>query len=223
MKIQDKIDITNQRLEQMGDERNSFANTDKDATLMLMKEGNKGVGYNVQIATENQVIVSYEIYKKANDRPLLIPMIEEVERNLGRTPEIVLADKGYCSYNNLEYLERKRINAAVPPQTYDRDRIRLKKGTYRPSENPDYERLKLKMMSLLETEEGKRLLDKRKHDVEPVFGDIKYNMGLRKFLLRTKPKVGVEVALISIAHNIKKIKKWMEPPDRDGKLILNPA
>jgi hypothetical protein len=40
----------------MGNERNSLGNIYQDATLMLMKEGSLGVGYNVQMATENQVI-----------------------------------------------------------------------------------------------------------------------------------------------------------------------
>jgi transposase len=212
-KIQDRIDLINQKLDQMGNERNSFGNTDKDATLMLMKEGYFGVGYNVQVATENQVIIGYEVYQKANDIQLLVPMIEEVESNLGKTPQIVMADKGYCSHHNLEYIETRKIKAAIPPQSYDYDRSRLRKGTYKPTGNPSFEKLKLKMMDFLETEEGKNLMDKRKHDVEPAFADIKYNMGLRKFLLRTKPKVGVEIALISIAHNIKKMKKWMEAPN----------
>jgi hypothetical protein len=35
-------------------------------------------------------------------------------------------------------------------------------------------------------------------------------MGFRKFLLRLIPKVTLEIGLISIAHNIKKIKSWTE-------------
>jgi hypothetical protein len=46
--------------------------------------------------------------------------------------------------------------------------------------------------------------------VEPTFGDIKQNMGFRKLLLRTKPKVNIEVSLAAIAHNIKKIKSFLQ-------------
>jgi hypothetical protein len=70
--------------------------------------------------------------------------------------------------------------------------------------------LKVGMLDFLETEEGQGLLGKRKHDIEPTFGDIKHNMGFRKFLLRFKPKVTTEVGLVSIAHNIKKIRSWLE-------------
>jgi transposase len=115
-KTKDKLDVIEKKIETMGNERNSFGNTDKDATLMLMKEGNLDVGYNVQIATENQVIVAFEISQRPNDVHLLRPMIEEVERNLRQTPEAFIADKGYSSQSNLEYLEKRNIKAAIPHQ-----------------------------------------------------------------------------------------------------------
>jgi transposase len=207
-KTKDKLEVIEKKIETMGNERNSFGNTDKDATLMLMKEGNLDVGYNVQIATENQVIVAFDISHRPNDVHLLRPMIEEVERNLRQTPEAFIADKGYSSQSNLEYLEKRNIKAAIPHQNYDYDRVKRKKGTYRLSKNLAYEKLKLKMMDFLETDEGKGLMDKRKYEVEPTFGDIKHNMGFRKFLLRTNLKVATEIGLISIAHNIKKMKGW---------------
>jgi len=72
------------------------------------------------------------------------------------------------------------------------------------------------MLDFLETAEGKALIDKRKYDIEPTFGDIKHNIGFRKLLLRLIPKVKTEVGLISIAHNIKKIKTWLGMPELVG-------
>jgi hypothetical protein len=141
-------------------------------------------------------------------------MIEEVEQNLGTKPEAIVTDKGYCSQSNYEYVNSRGIKAAVPPQTYDHDVAARRKGKYKRSKNEVYEDIKVKMLDFLETEEGKWLLDKRKHDIEPTFGDIKYNMGFRKFLLRFKPKVTTEVGLVAIAHNIKKIKSWLEMPEK---------
>lgn len=208
-KIEDKVELVDHKLEMMGDERNSYGNTDPDATLMLMKEGSLGVGYNVQLATEDQVIVGYGVFQRPNDNHLLQPMVEEVAANLGKMPQIVMADKGYCSHSNYEYAVSRGIRAAIPPQTYDYDMAARHKGTYHYSRNLEYEKLKVKMLDFLETEEGKSLLDHRKHDVEPTFGDIKHNMGFRKLLLRKLPKVKVETGLISIAHNIKKIRTWL--------------
>ena len=213
-KARDKIAVVDEKLSRLGKDRNSYGNTDRDATLMLMKDGSLGVGYNIQMATENQIIVGFGVYQRPNDNHLLRPMIEEVEQNLGTKPEAIVTDKGYCSQSNYEYVNSRGIKAAVPPQTYDHDVAARRKGKYKRSKNEVYEDIKVKMLDFLETEEGKWLLDKRKHDIEPTFGDIKYNMGFRKFLLRFKPKVTTEVGLVAIAHNIKKIKSWLEMPEK---------
>jgi transposase len=208
----EKLALVNKQLERMGEDRNSFGNTDKDATLMLMKNDSLGVGYNVQMATENQVIVGFGVFQDRADTYLLQPMIAEVEHNLGMIPEAILADKGYCSEKNYEYLSCRGMKAAIPPHTFDYDIAARHKGTYTPSQNSTYEQYKINMLDFLETDEGKGLMDKRKWDVEPTFGDIKHNMGFRKFLLRLMPKVKTEIGLISIAHNIKKMKVWMGMP-----------
>jgi transposase len=208
----EKLALVNKQLERMGEDRNSFGTTDKDATLMLMKNDSLGVGYNVQMATENQVIVGFGVFQDRADTYLLQPMIAEVEQNLGMIPEAILADKGYCSAKNYEYLSCRGMKAAIPPHTFDYDIAARHKGTYTPSQNSTYEQYKVNMLDFLETDEGKRLMDKRKWDVEPTFGDIKHNMGFRKLLLRLMPKVKTEIGLISIAHNIKKMKVWMGMP-----------
>lgn len=209
-KVQAKIAAVNEKINRMGTGRNSFGNTDQDATLMPMKDGSLGVGYNVQMATGNQVIVGFGVYQKPNDVHLLQPMVEEVGRNLGMKPAAIVTDKGYCSQSNYEYIKKTGIKAAIPPQTYDYDLAARRKGTYKYSKNRAYEELKVRMLDFLETDEGKQLLRRRKSDIEPTFGDIKQNMDFRRFLLRFKPKVTIEVGLVSIAHNIKKIKSWLE-------------
>lgn len=212
-RLQAKTEIVNQKLKIMGDKRNSYGATDPDATLMLMKNDSLGVGYNVQMATEHQVIVGYGVFQRRADNRLLSVMVNEVEDNLGIKPQAVMADKGYCSQSNYEYLAGRGIRGAIPPNTYDYDMVARRKGIYRSSKNHEYERLKTAMLDFLETEEGKGLLDRRKHDVEPTFGDIKHNMGFRKLLLRGLPKVNIEMGLVAIAHNLKKIKTWLASPE----------
>lgn len=59
--------------------------------------------------------------------------------------------------------------------------------------------------SNLLSEKGKQLRRQRSIDVETVFGDLKRNFGFRRFNLRGIEKVNVEFALLSLAHNFKKI------------------
>ena len=42
-------------------------------------------------------------------------------------------------------------------------------------------------------------------DVETLFGDIKHNMGVRRFLLRRLKKVEAEWGLLSVPHNLRKL------------------
>ena len=53
-------------------------------------------------------------------------------------------------------------------------------------------------------------MKRRREDIEPTIGDIKRNMGFRRFTLRGKWKCERELGLISIGHNIKKIKEWVK-------------
>src|SRR3989344_436237 len=66
---------------------------------------------------------------------------------------------------------------------------------------------RLRMKEKMETEEAKEIYQMRKIVVEPVIGDIKENYGFTKFYLRGLEKVKIDLNLISIAHNLKKI--WM--------------
>lgn len=64
--------------------------------------------------------------------------------------------------------------------------------------------LKQQAKEQLLSEEGIKKRKQRCHDVEPVFANIKNNHGFRRFMLRGKEKVAIEIGLIAIAHNIRK-------------------
>ena len=65
-----------------------------------------------------------------------------------------------------------------------------------------------RMMAKLASREGKRIYDRRKCLVEPVFGNIKFNLGVARFGLRTLAKVRGEFFLVCIAHNLQKLARW---------------
>lgn len=53
-------------------------------------------------------------------------------------------------------------------------------------------------------------MKRRREDVEPVFGNLKRNMGFRRFNLRGKWKCELELGLVSIAHNLLKVRNWVK-------------
>jgi len=73
--------------------------------------------------------------------------------------------------------------------------------------NHKLRRLKAQAADLLRSDEGSRKRKKRCWDVEPIFANWKQNKGFRRFRLRGKDKVGIEIGLISLAHNLQKMAK----------------
>lgn len=55
------------------------------------------------------------------------------------------------------------------------------------------------------SEQGLALRKQRNIEVETVFGDIKHNMGFRRFMLRGLKKVEIEWGLVCMAHNLRKL------------------
>ena len=169
-------------------------------------KGREGViqGYNVQAAVEEnfQLIVGQSVTEQANDKKQLEPMIEAMERQSGQLPEVVVADSGYCSEDNLDYLEGREIESYVATQKekHGKPWPAAKKGPLRKDATP-VERMRRKVR----TKAGRAIYAKRKGIVEPVFGQIKQARGFRKFLLRGLEKVQAEWALVCLGHNILKM------------------
>jgi len=70
---------------------------------------------------------------------------------------------------------------------------------------PEFFRERLRMKEKMETEEAKKIYNKRQVIVEPPIGNIKQNLGFREFCLRGLNNVKLELNLVSITHNLKKI------------------
>jgi transposase len=117
--------------------RNSYSKTDHDATFMRMKEdhmrnGQLKPGYNVQIGTENQFVLGYSIHQRPGDTVCLIPNLEKLKSSLGKLPDRVIADSGYGSEENYEYLERNNIEAYVKYNNFHyEDTKKFKNDKYR--------------------------------------------------------------------------------------------
>lgn len=106
--------------------RNSCSKTDPDATFMRMKEdhmknGQLKPGYNVQASTSNQYIVNYTLHPNPTDTLTLPAHIESHKALYGEVPEVLVADAGYGSEQNLAFLEEHQIEAFVKHSNFDKD------------------------------------------------------------------------------------------------------
>ena len=261
-------------------ERNSYSKTDTDATFMRMKEdhmqnGQLKPGYNVQIGTENQFVVGYSIHQSAGDTSCMKDHLEALKKELGgKLPANIVADAGYGSEENYEYLEKESLGNYVKYNTFHKeatskwksDVTRVQNWPYneeadeyicgngktlrfkyektqkskngysslirvyesdncigcpyrerciKKTENPDSNKqiyinrrgneLKAQARSNLTSEYGLEMRSLRPIEVESVFGDIKGNFGIRRFVLKGLDKVKLEWGLHCIAHNMRKI------------------
>jgi IS5 family transposase len=71
--------------------------------------------------------------------------------------------------------------------------------------NPKLEHYKVKARENLKSDQGKLLRKKRSIEIESCFGDIKHNMGFRRFHVRGLHKVKTEISLVAMAHNLRKV------------------
>ena len=171
--------------------------TDPDSRILKTKDGFIQ-GYNAQAAVdgEAQIIVAQGLTASASDHAQLIPLIDGIEQNLGRTPKEASADSGYLSEANLEALSGRGIAAYIAT-----GRAKHPADTKRRIGGP----LTRAMRDKLKRAGWRSRYRLRKQIVEPVFGQIKQARGLRQFLLRGVENVRAEWAIICTAHNLLKL------------------
>jgi transposase len=166
--------------------------TDPESRIMKSSQGFVQ-GYNAQAAVDadSQVIVAQSLVNTGSDAHQMIPLLQQIRRNLRQQAKEISADSGYCSELNLKALKKRHIRGYVATDRQNKDRNvgvwvqrmrkRLRQGGWR-------SRYRL-----------------RKQTVEPVFGLIKQARGFRQFLLRGQKKVSGEWSLLCTAHNLLKL------------------
>ena len=115
--------------EQQLGERSSLSKTDPDATFMRMKDdhmlnGQLKPAYNWQISTQNQYILGYTLHQTTTDTATLPVHMDALKDSLGVMPANLVADAGYGSEENYEYLENNDIEAYVKFNYFHKEQSR---------------------------------------------------------------------------------------------------
>jgi transposase len=174
--------------------------TDPDSRLVKTVGQRALQGYNAQAAVnENQILVACEITVDSPDFGHLEPMVDATERELERAgaglPEVVIADAGYWHKRQMENVVSRGIQVLIPPDSGLRTSARpgWNGGPY------------AFMRRVLSTDRGKALYRKRHATIEPVFGQMKFNRRLDRFLRRGRSAVRSEWRLFGASHNLLKL------------------
>ena len=91
--------------------------TDPEARFMRFPDGAIRPAYNAQIAAapKEGVIVSIEVTDRRNDAGLAEPMVDDIARRYGQTPDRLLVDTSYATSNDIVTLA---AHAAGPVSVY---------------------------------------------------------------------------------------------------------
>lgn len=174
--------------------------TDPDSRIM--KDGATKTfhqAYNIQVGVDEQaqIIVATKVVQTGADQEQLIPVLREVEKNLGRMPARVSADAGYYSRIAVTHEAVRAVDLHVPPN----QRPPVRGAAALPPDATIQER----MWHKLGSKAGREVFGKRKVIVEPVFAHVKHIRGFRQFLLRGLPQVEAEWLLVCMTHNLLKM------------------
>lgn len=175
--------------------------TDPESRIMKTANGFEQA-YNAQaiVDADSQVIVAAGLTNAGNDKQQTVPMLDELQRQIGRQPRELSADSGYCSEANLAELHERGIRGYIAT---GRQKHGTAAATGVKSGRAD---TRVGQMSRRLKQGGHRSRYRlRKQTVEPVFGQIKSARGFRQFGLRGLAQVGDEWRLVCLAHNLLKL------------------
>ena len=184
--------------------------TDPEARMMKTNDGFQ-YGYNAQAVVDeaSQVVLSATVTQDASDVDQLISMIEVTattleDAGIEDSPEVVLADAGYCSEANLEELDNSEVDVLVATG-------RIRRGERVPpaprGRMPKNLSRREKMARRLRTKAGRADYARRKAIVEPAFGQMKVRQHAGQLRLRGLAGAKGEWAMHTICHNLRKLAK----------------
>lgn len=175
--------------------------TDPEARF-LRARGRFVLGYTAEIAvSDDHLIVAQRVTQAANDNAELLPMVDQVQASCGSPPGCVVADSGFFSTANLEQLENRNIDGYVPDSNLARE-LNL---NLPPEDRWCRDSRQRSMREKMRRPEGRQIYRRRKALVEPVFGVLKEQRGMRGFRMRGLERVNIEFTLAALAWNLTRL------------------
>jgi transposase len=157
-------------------------------------------GYNAQaVVTEQQIVIAAEVNVDPQDFSHLGPMVTAAQSELAAAgiteqPDAVVADAGYWHFQQMDELAAQGIAVLIPPDS-----------TKRKTARPGWDGGRYSFMRAVLAGPGRELYDKRHKVIEPVFGQIKFNRRIDRFLRRGRGAVRSEWRLVTATHNLLKL------------------
>ena len=127
-------------------------------------------------------------------------MLERVRDNCGQRPQVLTADAGYLSEDNVAYCASNGVDAYLAVRRKDDDGAQLGRLPMTQAQE-----VRWQMHQKVTSAAGWAIYRLRKLLAEPVFGQIKQAMGFRRFSLRGQGKAAAEWGIVCLCHNLLKL------------------
>jgi transposase len=203
---QQRLDQIPQQLEQLGKSGQKRGSRTDPESRYLRKRGGFCLGYVAEVAvSDDHLIVAQRVHQAITDNDSLATMTEAVERECGQRPKAVLADCGYYSMERIREVQAQGIEVCVPDRLMATE---LAGGETAPEMNRRQQRRTPGLRELRERMREPAIRScyaRRKALVEPVFGVLKEQRGMRQFRRRGLAAVGTEWALATTAYNLTRL------------------
>ena len=178
-----------------------LSRSDEDARFLRQRGDKFVLGYAAEITvSDDHLIVAQRVTQNATDNGSLAPMLDQTEQRCGAPPGAALADSGFFSIDNLNQMEPRNIDAYVPDSNMARA-LNLGGRCRTRACAPAHRRMRAKLRSPA----GEAAYARRKAVVEPVFGVLKQQRGMRQFRTRGFENVNNEFTLATLAYNITRL------------------
>ncbi len=189
-----------EQLRKSGQKRGS--RTDPQSRYLRTREG-FCLGFTAEVAvSDDHLVVAQRVHQAPTDNGSANDMAEAVSRQCRERPQVVLADSSYYNIEQIRKIEAGGCEAIIPDPLMARE---LMGGPPAPAmsrrqqrRTPGLHELRQKLRTGRASEHYRR----RKALVEPVFGVLKQQRGMRQFRLRGLAGVGTEWALAATAYNL---------------------
>jgi transposase len=188
--------------------------TDAQARVMKMGDGGFRPAFNVQFATtcQDQVIVGMDVVNAGSDMAQLAPMVAQVQKRLGQSPQQWLVDGGFPAHDQIDAVaDKTEVYAPVPEPRIKKDKqgnvvqqdpVVVDKHQPKPGDSEAVGSWRVRMGS----EDAKELYKQRAATAECVNAQAR-NRGLLRMPVRGLAKVRCVVGLFVLAHNLMRMAK----------------
>lgn len=195
-----------QQLRKSGQKRGS--RSDPESRYLRQRAG-FCLGYTAEVAvSDDHLIVVQRVHQATNDNASLQDMTEACEQTCGERPGAVMADAGYYAMEQIQKVAARGIEVYVPDRLMATE---LGNGPPAPEMNRRQQRRTPGLQQLrarLREPAARACYQRRKALVEPVFGVLKQQRGMRQFRCRGLLATSSEWALATTAYNLTRLCRY---------------